>query len=553
MNEITRIHIAKVAYDIDVSAKKQLEKYIKSLESYTQDSEVLADIEIRMTELLTERNVVAGGVIGTEDVAAIRKQLGEPYEFADDDGDIAVGALREKSDSRRLFRSLDDAVLGGVLSGIAAYFKLNPLWTRLVFIILIFMTAGLALPLYVVFWVIIPPARTAAEKLQLTGQPVTLESIRELNVLSETTQSRSIAPMLKSVFGVVLGAASIIAAATTLILTIWGALMLVGRDGSVGFGFFSGGNQNMWLGWIIFWIVIAGALLLTALFSIIAYAFLAKKLTKRMVVSSIVIIVLGLTAVVTAVGITASQSWRVSSEAQSLMKTTKLNLPKEFAGTKSVIFKNPVNAHEASYYASLNSVQYIVDEGAPRYELSALPKAKVIVKFDGQTTYVSLEIPDDYHNAFVQPSLIVYGPALESFQTDGVRVNYSNTATQNTLSIKQLKSMAEVTVNGTYKSVVIEGQGSVDLSSSAVQSLDVRATQDLTVTAGTVRDLIVTQPEVCGSTTYTESNKVTVSDVTSGGMTYNGKGIAATTYRTNCASVVVDNTNDYGINEQNAY
>ena len=31
MNEITRIHIAKVAYDIEVSAKKELEKYIKSL------------------------------------------------------------------------------------------------------------------------------------------------------------------------------------------------------------------------------------------------------------------------------------------------------------------------------------------------------------------------------------------------------------------------------------------------------------------------------------------------------------------------------------------
>ena len=52
MNEITRIHIAKTAYDIEIAAKKQLEKYIKSLETYTQDSDVLTDIEIRMTELL---------------------------------------------------------------------------------------------------------------------------------------------------------------------------------------------------------------------------------------------------------------------------------------------------------------------------------------------------------------------------------------------------------------------------------------------------------------------------------------------------------------------
>ena len=32
MNEITRIHIAKVAYDVELSAKKQLEKLDKKIE-----------------------------------------------------------------------------------------------------------------------------------------------------------------------------------------------------------------------------------------------------------------------------------------------------------------------------------------------------------------------------------------------------------------------------------------------------------------------------------------------------------------------------------------
>jgi hypothetical protein len=125
MNEITRIHIAKTAYEIEIAAKKQLEKYIKNLEAYTSDKEVLADIEIRMTELLTERGVKPGGVINSEDVESLRKQLGEPHEFAGDDGDIANGAVREVG-TRRMYRSVDDAVLGGVLSGIAAYFNFNP-------------------------------------------------------------------------------------------------------------------------------------------------------------------------------------------------------------------------------------------------------------------------------------------------------------------------------------------------------------------------------------------------------------------------------------------
>ena len=141
MNEITRIHIAKVAYDIEISAKKELEKYIHSLERYANDPDVLADVEIRITELLSERGVQAGGVISAADIAAVRAQLGEPYEFSDGEGDIAIGPSGD-ANSRRYFRATDTAVVGGVLSGLAAYLNVNPLWTRLLFILLSFLSFG---------------------------------------------------------------------------------------------------------------------------------------------------------------------------------------------------------------------------------------------------------------------------------------------------------------------------------------------------------------------------------------------------------------------------
>jgi translation elongation factor EF-Tu-like GTPase len=78
MKEITRIHIAKNPYDIEIDAKKALQKYINRLESYTDDAELLEDVEIRVTELLAERGIDANGVITSEDVTAIRTQLGEP-------------------------------------------------------------------------------------------------------------------------------------------------------------------------------------------------------------------------------------------------------------------------------------------------------------------------------------------------------------------------------------------------------------------------------------------------------------------------------------------
>ncbi len=220
MNEVTRIHIAKTAYDIEIAAKKQLEKYIKSLEIYTQDKEVITDIEIRITELLAERNVKAGGVITSEDVAAVRKQLGEPYEFADGDGDIAIGSEGE-ANNRRLYRSTDDAVVGGVLSGIATYFNVNPLWTRLVFVLLLFISFGLATVVYIVFWVITPAARTATQKLQLAGKDVTVDSIKELNMDEEKATPNRIAPLIQNILSIGFGSLSALASVITLAATTW--------------------------------------------------------------------------------------------------------------------------------------------------------------------------------------------------------------------------------------------------------------------------------------------------------------------------------------------
>ena len=320
MNEVTRIHIAKTAYDIEIAAKKQLEKYIKSLEAYTQDSDVLTDIEIRMTEILGERGVKPGGVISSDDVSALRKQLGEPYEFADGEGDIAVGP-EENVNGRRLYRSTDDAVLGGVLSGIAAYFNVNPLWTRIVFVLLLFISFGVASLLYIVLWIFIPPARTATQRLQLAGKDVTVESIRDLNVDEETARPNRIAPVVQQILSIGLGTLSLLGAVGVFIGTVWiliAALTFNPQFVDITNGFTGLGDGATWIVWSVFWIVIFGLLLLTALLSLVAYSFFAKKLTKRIFISCVVIVVLGLTSFAAVVGISATQSWRVANETRSM-------------------------------------------------------------------------------------------------------------------------------------------------------------------------------------------------------------------------------------------
>ena len=131
MNEVTRIRLGRTAYDIDLNAKKELEKYSRGIrKSLGEDSDVYDDIEIRMTEILADQGVEAGEVITMNEVQAIEDQLGQPGDFADDnnggasrtdddDGSNDDSAPRVKA-AKKYYRDVDHASAGGVLSGISA-------------------------------------------------------------------------------------------------------------------------------------------------------------------------------------------------------------------------------------------------------------------------------------------------------------------------------------------------------------------------------------------------------------------------------------------------
>ena len=56
----------------------------------------------------------------------------------------------------RLYRSEDDKVLGGVCGGIAEEYDLDPSLVRLATLVIV-LTAGIGLPLYLAAWLIVPP------------------------------------------------------------------------------------------------------------------------------------------------------------------------------------------------------------------------------------------------------------------------------------------------------------------------------------------------------------------------------------------------------------
>ena len=79
--------------------------------------------------------------------------------------------------SHHFYRNPDDKMLGGVVSGLAAYWGWDVTMLRLVLVIIMIFGFKLLIPAYIICWIIVPEARTAAEKLSMRGEAVTVDNI----------------------------------------------------------------------------------------------------------------------------------------------------------------------------------------------------------------------------------------------------------------------------------------------------------------------------------------------------------------------------------------
>ena len=546
MKEITRIHIAKQAYDIETTAKKDFEKYMKKLEIYAGDAEILADIEIRITELLTEAGVEKGGVITAEEIAKVQATLGEPEEFVADDTPVSEDEVLGRP-VKRLFRDMDGAMLGGVLKGMATFFGIDVVWVRLAFIILLFASFGTAFLVYVVLWLVVPPARTTAEKLQLAGRPVTLAAMRE-QVTADVSSTRA-AEVLKSVLCVGGGIVSILVAVGALVVTLGlsGVFVLSGESKA----FMIGMSAHAWMAWVAFGLFVLAGLLLSLLASLVAVMLLKRRATKRMGIAIVIIIVAGILSASGGVAMMVGGKQLRTDEAQALIRTHKEALP-ELAGVKKLEAQAYSGSGTAYNDADEMSIRYVVTTGAPRYELRTQFEGKPAISVHGDTVRIALKSVGRrvFEYGFMQPELVIYGPALESIDVTQGNVQYAGLedAKQERLHVSSGGS-TNVVVFGSYENLAVQGGGDVDVSMSSVRNLSVDMQGGMTnVRAGVVYALSVTHPDVCPIQSADDQRPtVAVRSVSSGEVTYNGVTGPVVQRETPCGAVVIGvNTNEEG-------
>ncbi len=189
MKKTIAIHINKTVFQIDEDAYQKLEKYLDNIKQHygpgEEGAEILADMESsiaeKFNELLTDKNQS----LSTEDVDKIIKIMGTVEEIDDQEqGEKNAPAKKSETDAssssapKRLYRNPDDVIIAGVCSGLAAYFGVDPVYVRILFLVAIFFN-GLGLLVYFILWLAMPLAKTGAQKLEMQGEPVNLKKIEE--------------------------------------------------------------------------------------------------------------------------------------------------------------------------------------------------------------------------------------------------------------------------------------------------------------------------------------------------------------------------------------
>jgi phage shock protein PspC (stress-responsive transcriptional regulator) len=186
MKKTFSISIAGTLFWIEEDAFQTLEGYLKGIKTHfskeAECDEIVSDIESRIAEQFIEcgksiiSSVEVGNMIASMGSISDFEQSGAQEEKtkATKEGEAKSGEKAEK----RLFRNPDDKVVAGVASGIAAYLNMDVVWIRIIFAILAF-TNGIGFLLYIILWLAMPEAKSASEHLEMTGTPVTLETISE--------------------------------------------------------------------------------------------------------------------------------------------------------------------------------------------------------------------------------------------------------------------------------------------------------------------------------------------------------------------------------------
>ena len=140
MKKTFSVNLGNRVYNIDEDAYLKLSAYLERIEGHFSDlkerEDIINDIELRISELFSERLGVNKQVVTLADVNEVIRIMGDPHEISGSDEEPR-NYRENRSGTKRIYRDPDDRMIGGVCSGLAAYTNIDPVIMRLVFVVLL--------------------------------------------------------------------------------------------------------------------------------------------------------------------------------------------------------------------------------------------------------------------------------------------------------------------------------------------------------------------------------------------------------------------------------
>ncbi len=179
--------ISHTIFYIEIDAYEKLDLYLSEIRKYfsnfADNKDIIEDIENRIEEQLLDlcSKDKTDRIVKSEYIDILIASMGRPEEFGADEENqsSATSSDAPKTFRKKLYRDTDNAIIGGVASGLAQYFGIDPVIVRVLFFISVFL-GGFGIISYLFLWFAVPEAKTATEKLEMEGSPVTLNEVKKI-------------------------------------------------------------------------------------------------------------------------------------------------------------------------------------------------------------------------------------------------------------------------------------------------------------------------------------------------------------------------------------
>ena len=156
MKKTLTINIGHSIFNIEEDAYDILNRYLDSIKNYfnkiDNDLEIIKDFELRIAENFSSKVSSSKQCIDLSDVKEVIEIMGSLDDFKEIYNDTDTENVKEEKKSNKLFRDSSNRIIAGVCSGIAEYFKIDPIIVRVLF----FIAVPLNLIVYIIFWTGIP-------------------------------------------------------------------------------------------------------------------------------------------------------------------------------------------------------------------------------------------------------------------------------------------------------------------------------------------------------------------------------------------------------------